>query len=118
MIHFRLAHLDILRSVGEVEAPDADCREVDAVDVYYDEETFTEAKRLLKVYKAEMPEEAEPYECTEGDHARTVSTTWVSGHVSGCIEVLNIYHDRNILFRRRLWVVLQRVLVQFILIYL
>lgn len=74
MIHFRLAHLEILKSIGDVEAPDADCREVDAVDVYYDEETFNEAKRLLKVYKTEMPEEAEPYECTEGDEARKAST--------------------------------------------
>ncbi|KAL4071211.1 FAD dependent oxidoreductase-domain-containing protein [Scleroderma yunnanense] len=83
MIHFRLAHLEILRSVGELEAPDADCREVEAVDVYYDEETFSEAKRLLKVYKAEMPEEAEPYECTEGEEARTKYN--LSKEALGCI---------------------------------
>ncbi|KAI6043780.1 hypothetical protein EDC04DRAFT_2646948 [Pisolithus marmoratus] len=61
IIRFRLAHLEIQQHVGQTDAPDADCREVEAVDVYYDEETFEEAKRLLK---------AQPYECVVGEVAR------------------------------------------------
>ncbi|KAI5992876.1 FAD dependent oxidoreductase, partial [Pisolithus albus] len=59
IIRFRLAHLEIQQRVGETDAPDADCRTVEAVDVYYDEETFEEAKRLLKVYKRDMPVEGQ-----------------------------------------------------------
>lgn len=73
IIRFRLAHLEIQQRVGETDAPDADCRTVEAVDVYYDEETFEEAKRLLKVYKRDMPVEGQQYECVVGEAARKVS---------------------------------------------
>lgn len=83
IIRFRLAHLEIQRHIGQTDAADADCREVEAVDVYYDEETFEEAKRLLKVYKRDMPVEAEPYECLGGEAAR--KRYQLSEYALGCI---------------------------------
>ncbi|KAG6333659.1 hypothetical protein ID866_5429 [Astraeus odoratus] len=83
IIRFRLAHLPILRSVGEDESPNADCRAVEAVDVYYDKETFDEAKRMLEVYKADMPEEAGPYTCVEGEAA--IKEYELSELALGCI---------------------------------
>ncbi|KAG6333660.1 hypothetical protein ID866_5430 [Astraeus odoratus] len=104
IIRFRLAHLPILRSVGEAESPTADCREVEAVDVYYDEETFNEAKRLLKVYKSEMPREAEPYTCIEGEVARKRYN--LSELAIGCITTtagaVHPYHFVTSIFSRLL----------------
>ncbi|KAI6137415.1 FAD dependent oxidoreductase [Pisolithus sp. B1] len=83
IIRFRLAHLEIQRRVGETDAPDADCREVEAVDVYYDEETLEEAKRLLKVYKRDMPVEGQQYECVVKEAAR--KRYHLSEYALGCI---------------------------------
>ncbi|KIK22144.1 hypothetical protein PISMIDRAFT_514201 [Pisolithus microcarpus 441] len=83
IIRFRLAHLEIQQRVGETDAPDADCRTVEAVDVYYDEETFEEAKRLLKVYKRDMPVEGQQYECVVGEAAR--KRYHLSEYALGCI---------------------------------
>ncbi|KAG9310367.1 hypothetical protein JVU11DRAFT_9500 [Chiua virens] len=72
IIRFRLAHFDVLSEVAAEEAKDADCREVQTVDVFFDELVFAEAKRKLAVYKADMPQEATPYCVWEGDEARVV----------------------------------------------
>ncbi|KAF8555922.1 DAO-domain-containing protein [Imleria badia] len=70
IIRFRLAHLDILLEIAEAEANDADCREVQSVDVYFDDTTFVEAKRKLGIFKTDMPEEASPFRIWEGQDAR------------------------------------------------
>lgn len=72
IIRFRLAHLEVLPEVAEAEANDADCREVDSVDVFFDEAVFAGAKRKLSVFKADMPEEASTFRIWEGEVARKV----------------------------------------------
>lgn len=72
-MRFRLAHLQVLPEVAEAEADNADCREVEAVDVYFDETVFAEARRKLSIYKADMPQEAKAHYVWEGVEARNVS---------------------------------------------
>lgn len=71
IMRFRLAHLPILQAVGARHAADADCRKVDTVDVFYDEETFQEAKRLLRIYEADVAHEL-AHVCIRGEAMREV----------------------------------------------
>ncbi|KAH7884108.1 FAD dependent oxidoreductase-domain-containing protein [Phlebopus sp. FC_14] len=70
IMRFRRAHVDILHSVAKAEADDADCRDVTAVDVFFEDTVYREAKRLVEVFKADMPQEGADFECLDGDHAR------------------------------------------------
>lgn len=72
IMRFRNAHLGVLLEVAKAEADNADCRPVDSVDVFFDETVFTEAKRKLSVFEAEMPEEANTFRIWEGEDARRV----------------------------------------------
>ncbi|KIK81486.1 hypothetical protein PAXRUDRAFT_754602 [Paxillus rubicundulus Ve08.2h10] len=83
IMRFRLAHLQVLPEVAEAEADNADCREVEAVDVYFDETVFAEAKRKLSIYKADMPQEAKTYHVWEGVEARNKFS--LSPLAVGCI---------------------------------
>ncbi|KIJ21260.1 hypothetical protein PAXINDRAFT_64511 [Paxillus involutus ATCC 200175] len=83
IMRFRLAHLQVLPEVAEAEADNADCREVEAVDVYFDETVFAEARRKLTIYKADMPQEAKTYHVWEGVEARNKFS--LSPLAVGCI---------------------------------
>ena len=72
IMHFRLAHLEVLPEVAEQEAKDADCREVHSVDVFFDEAVFAGAKQKLSIFEADMPEESSRYRIWEGDVGRKV----------------------------------------------
>ena len=41
---FQRAHLDLLLGIAEAESDGANCREVQFVDVFFDESVFAEAK--------------------------------------------------------------------------
>ena len=69
---FRRAHLDLLLGIAEAESDDANCREVQSVDVFFDESVFAEAKRKLSVYEADMLDEAGTFHVWEGERARKV----------------------------------------------
>jgi hypothetical protein len=71
-MRFRLAHLEVLPEVAKAETIDADCREVDSVDVFFDKAVFAGAKRKLSVFRADMPEEASTFHIWEGEVARKV----------------------------------------------
>ncbi|KIJ60575.1 hypothetical protein HYDPIDRAFT_46094, partial [Hydnomerulius pinastri MD-312] len=83
IMRFRLAHLEVLAKVADAEADSADCREVQAVDVFFDGVVFAEAKRKLSVYKADLPQEAKAYEVWEGANAQ--KTFNLSPLAVGCI---------------------------------
>ncbi|KAF9221301.1 DAO-domain-containing protein [Gyrodon lividus] len=83
IMHFRLAHLEVLPEVAQAEADGADCREVEAVDVYFDETVFAEARRKLNIYKADMTQEAKTYRVWEGAEARNQFS--LSPLAVGCI---------------------------------
>ncbi|KAG6369806.1 FAD dependent oxidoreductase-domain-containing protein [Boletus reticuloceps] len=70
IMRFRLAHLDVLLETAKTEADGADCREVESVDVFFDDTVFAEAKRKLSVFEEDMPEEASANRIWEGEDAQ------------------------------------------------
>lgn len=77
MIHFRLAHLTEILAISKDEGilDVSQCREIVHVDVHTTHETYQEAKDLLKVWKADMPNEAADFQADEGPEASQVSPT-------------------------------------------
>lgn len=63
IIRFRLAHLDEFLRVAEEEGLliDSQARKVQTFDVFFDHETFLQAKVKLEEYSRDMPNEGKVY---------------------------------------------------------
>ncbi|KAF8266643.1 FAD dependent oxidoreductase [Lactarius quietus] len=71
IIRFRLAHLPALReAVEDISALDySQVRDVEKLDVYFDQGEFEENLKALEEWKADMPEEAAGFSVFEGKEA-------------------------------------------------
>lgn len=74
---FRLSHFQELLSVATDEnlLEDSQCREVEALDAFYEPSLFDEAKGKLETYKRDLPEESSRYQIYEGLDKIKVSLT-------------------------------------------
>lgn len=72
LMRFRIAHLNEISAVAADEGITeyTQCRDVEGVDVYFDEPTFREARRKMEVYQRDMGEHAGLFACHEGSDAR------------------------------------------------
>ena len=63
LIRLRLMHLREMLAVASEDdiLSESQCREVDSLDVYFAQEDFDEAKKQLKAWKKDMPEESKDY---------------------------------------------------------
>jgi hypothetical protein len=68
IIRFRLSHFpQILAAATEENLLDeSQCREIEALDVFYDPKSYQIAKSKLATYRRELPEESVTYKCYEG----------------------------------------------------
>ncbi|KAI0271727.1 FAD dependent oxidoreductase [Gloeopeniophorella convolvens] len=71
IIRFRLAHLPALReAVEEADALEhSQLRDIEKLDVYFDQKVFDEQKQALEQWRADMPEEAAGSYVVEGKEA-------------------------------------------------
>ncbi|KAH7920486.1 FAD dependent oxidoreductase [Leucogyrophana mollusca] len=71
IMRFRLSHLEEMKRVAAEEhlVEESQCREVEAVDVYFDQGLFEKAKRKLEVYRRDMPVESSSYRVFEASEA-------------------------------------------------
>ncbi|KAH7910011.1 FAD dependent oxidoreductase-domain-containing protein [Hygrophoropsis aurantiaca] len=85
IMRFRLSHLGEMRRVAAEEqlVEASQCREVESVDVYYDQGVFDKAKRKLEAYRRDMPVESAPYRVYEAAEAR--EKFHLSPFVAGCM---------------------------------
>lgn len=76
---FRLAHLDILLNVAEELnlGVKSQARRVQFLSVYFDSNSWHEAKERLAIFLADMPEHVGSWGTFEGDHLKKVGT-WLS----------------------------------------
>lgn len=74
IIRFRLSHLTALAEVVESDDPErySQHRWTETLDVFYDEEGWTEAKKRLSIYQHEMQAEGKVFEAFEAEDARDV----------------------------------------------
>ena len=75
IIRFRMAHLHELTRVAEQEGvlEHSQIRKVECLDVFYSKDNFEDQKEHLKVWKADMPEEARDTFVSEGTEMNEVS---------------------------------------------
>lgn len=75
IIHFRLSHFQELLSVATEEnlLEEAQCREVEAFDAFYEPSLYNEAKGKLETYTKDLPEESSRYQIYEGSDKIKVS---------------------------------------------
>jgi hypothetical protein len=75
IILFRLCHFQELLSVATEEnlLEEAQCREVEALDAFYEPSLYNEAKGKLETYKKDLPEESSRYQIYEGSDKIKVS---------------------------------------------
>lgn len=68
IIRFRLSHFQELLSVATEEnlLEESQCREVEALDAFYEPSLYNEAKGKLETYKKDLPEESSRYQIYEG----------------------------------------------------
>ncbi|KAL0950489.1 hypothetical protein HGRIS_007300 [Hohenbuehelia grisea] len=85
IIRFRLAHLAEFLAIADAEglALDTQAREVQTLDVFFDENVFEAAKKKLALYIGEMPNEGSRYAVLEGDGM--AEEYQLSAEVVGCI---------------------------------
>ncbi|KAL4066847.1 FAD dependent oxidoreductase [Scleroderma yunnanense] len=85
VIKFRLAHLHQLRQVAEEEGilEASQWREVDLVDVFYEQEMFEREKAKLRKYERDLPFEASHHQVYE--EAQAKETFHLADDVVGCI---------------------------------
>jgi hypothetical protein len=76
LVRFRLAHLREMQAVAAAEdiVKDSQIRDTEHLEVYYTEDALEEARRELKAWKADMPEESKDYVLYEGQEAVKVSS--------------------------------------------
>ncbi|KUJ11478.1 DAO-domain-containing protein [Mollisia scopiformis] len=71
LVNFQMSHLPVLVDLAKQEGWNlAETREVETLDVFYDEERFTEWKEMVEEYRREMPDEAKGVELWEKEIAR------------------------------------------------
>ena len=75
IIHFRLAHLSALReAVKDIDALDhSQIRDVEMLDVYFNQDKFKEEVKALDIWRNDMPEEAADTRVVEGREAAKVT---------------------------------------------
>ncbi len=75
LIKFRQLHVDEIQSVAASEDILDQCqgRDVESLDVYFDEEMFEEAKEQLRIWKNDMPEESKEFFYLSGKDAIEVN---------------------------------------------
>ena len=76
LIRFRLQHIaELLNVAAEEDAiKESQCREVESLDVYFDQHLFEQAKNQLSNWKADMPVESKNFNWEEGETAAQVRT--------------------------------------------
>lgn len=73
LVRFQMSHLPLLVELAKKEGWDvAEAREVETLDVFYDEEAWTEWKEMVEEYRRDMPNEAKDVFVWEKDVAREV----------------------------------------------
>ncbi|CUS11023.1 unnamed protein product [Tuber aestivum] len=83
---FRMGVLDKMIAIADEEGVTAECqiRKVEAVDVYFDTESWVTSRSCLDVYLEEFPEETGKWRTYEGEEARQkFSTPHVKGIITG-----------------------------------
>ena len=72
---FRMGILDKMIAIADAEGVTEECqiRKVEAVDVYFDAESWATAKSCLGIYLEEFPKEIRKWKTYEGEEARRVS---------------------------------------------
>lgn len=75
IIRFRLAHLSALReAIEDIGVLDyTQIRDVEKLDVYFEQDTFEEHVKALEVWRKDMPEEAAGSRIVEGGDAAKVT---------------------------------------------
>jgi hypothetical protein len=75
IIRFRRAHLSALREAVEEGGAlnHSQIRDVEKLDVYFDDDTFKEEVEALEVWRKDMPEEAADSRVIEGSEAAKVT---------------------------------------------
>ena len=75
IIRFRLAHLSALReAVEDIDALDhSQIRDVEKLDVYFNQNEFKEEAEALEIWRNDMPEEAADSRVVEGREAAKVT---------------------------------------------
>ncbi len=75
IIRFRCAHLSALReAVGEIGALNhSQIRDVEKLDIYFDDDAFKEEVEALEVWRKDMPEEAADSRVIGGSEAAKVT---------------------------------------------
>lgn len=86
IIRFRLSHFQELLSVATDEnlLEDSQCREVEALDAFYEPSLFNEAKGKLETYKRDLPEESSRYQIYEGPDK--IKNLQLSSLTVGCMS--------------------------------
>ncbi|KAF4605698.1 hypothetical protein EYR40_004487 [Pleurotus pulmonarius] len=88
IIRFRLAHLDEFLRVAEEEGLliDSQARKVQTFDVFFDRETFLQAKAKLDEYSRDLPNEGKVYSALDPeDGVDLVEEYQLSPGAAGCI---------------------------------
>ena len=75
IIRFRLSHFQELLSIATEEnlLEESQCREVEALDAFFELSLYNEAKGKLETYKKDLPEESSRYQIYEGSDEIKVS---------------------------------------------
>jgi hypothetical protein len=72
-VNFQTSHLQILVNLAKQEGWDlAEAREVETLDVFYDEEVWMKNKCMIEVLRQGMPEESRDIFIWEKEEAREV----------------------------------------------
>jgi hypothetical protein len=80
IIRFRLAHLSALReAVKDIDALDhSQIRDVEKLDVYFNQDKFKEEVKALEIWRNDMPKEAADIRVVEGCEAAKVTIRFLS----------------------------------------
>lgn len=83
LVKFQMSHLPVLVELAKKEEwKVAECREVETLDVFYDEEAWVEWKEMVEEFRREMPDEAKDIFVWEKDIAREVCCSILLGFES------------------------------------